>query len=153
MLAPVALQIGFRVFVLDDRADYASAVRFPIPIETRVGDIAMTLRGWPIDARTYVVIVTRGHRHDEAALRAVVDSPARYVGMIGSKRKIEVTFDDLRRSGVSDERLGRVRAPIGMDIRAVTAEEIAVSIAAELISVRRTTRRRSGEGPVPFDGG
>ncbi|RME39326.1 MAG: XdhC/CoxI family protein, partial [Planctomycetota bacterium] len=116
---------------------FANADRFPPPMRPVVGDIEETLRGFPIDASTYVVIVTRGHRHDERALAAVVDSPARYIGMIGSRRKIDVIFDGLRRRGVSGERLARVHAPIGLDIGAVTTDEIALSIAAQLVSVRR----------------
>ena len=87
--------------------------------------------------------------HDEAALKAVLDRPFRYVGMIGSRRKIKAIFDDLRHEGATEEQLGRVHAPIGLSISAVTVEEIAISIAAELISVRRAERRRAVEGPLP----
>ncbi len=152
VLAPMVAQIGFRVCVLDDRADYANADRYVSPIDTHVGDIAVTLRDWPIDANTYIVIVTRGHKHDEAALQAVVGSSARYIGMIGSRRKIAVVFDDLRQAGTTGEQLANVHAPVGLSINAVTAEEIAVSIAAELVSVRRSERRERVEGPFPVDG-
>jgi len=147
VLAAFAVRVGFRVTVVDERAEYASARRFPPPMHVAVGDIAATLRRLSIDAATYVVIVTRGHRHDEAALAAVLDSPARYIGMIGSRRKIDVIYEDLRAAGVADERLQRVHAPIGLDIGAVTAEEIALSIAAHLVAVRRQAHPMPVEGP------
>lgn len=148
-VADLAVPLGFCVTVLDDRSAYANAERFPPPITPLVGDIAKTLSDSPIDANTYIVIVTRGHQHDERALEAVLDSPARYVGMIGSHRKIDVIFEDLRHAGASDEQLARVHAPIGLSIGSVTTQEIAVSIAAELVSVRRAQRHRAVEGPFP----
>ncbi len=149
VLAAMAVSLGFRVHVVDDRADYANAERFPPPIRTVAGDIAKTLSSWKASAATYAVIVTRGHMHDEAALKAVLDHPFRYVGMIGSRRKIKAIFDDLLHQGATEEQLGRVHAPIGLSISAVTVEEIAVSIAAELISVRRAERHQAVEGPLP----
>ncbi|MEK6798080.1 MAG: XdhC family protein [Planctomycetota bacterium] len=140
VLAQMVHTLGFRVVVLDDRADHASLKRFPLPIQVVIGDIAEMLGGFPINANTYVVIVTRGHKHDERALAAVLDSPAKYIGMIGSRRKVKVTLDDLRRAGANEERLARVHAPIGLSIGSVTAEEIAVSIAAQLVAVRRSER-------------
>jgi xanthine dehydrogenase accessory factor len=148
-LAALMVPLGFRVSVVDDRGRFANATRFPPPIEPVVGDIAETLRRWPIDANTYVVIVTRGHRHDEQALAAVLDSRARYIGMIGSRRKIAVIYEDLQRQGKTQKQLDRVHAPIGLHIKAVTPAEIAVSIAAELISVRRADYHGVVEGPVP----
>ncbi len=149
VLARITLPLGFDLHVLDDRADYANADRFPPPIRTTAGDIVAVLSECPVDPNTYIVIVTRGHKHDEQALRAVLDSPARYVGMIGSRRKIKVIFDDLRHDGATNAQLQRVHAPIGLDINAVTTEEIAVSIAAELVSVRRADSRSVVEGPIP----
>jgi xanthine dehydrogenase accessory factor len=149
IIARMAVPLGFRVCVIDDRGEYANPDRFPAPIRPVVGDIAETLRDRPIGANTYLVIVTRGHNHDEQALRAVLGRPSKYVGMIGSRRKIAVIFDDLRHAGVSPTELDRVHAPIGVNIGAVTPEEIAVSIAAELVAVRRATRRRAVEGPFP----
>jgi len=135
-LARVVSRLGFDVVVIDDRADLASPARFP---ESRmvVGEIDTELRRFPIDSRTYVVIVTRGHKHDGQALAAVVDSPARYVGLIGSKRKIHKIYEDLEHAGIAREMLERVYAPIGLDIAAVSVEEIALSIAAELVAVKR----------------
>jgi xanthine/CO dehydrogenase XdhC/CoxF family maturation factor len=147
-LAPLMVPLGFRVSIIDDRTDFANAERFPPPMEPVVGDINKTLEDWAIDANTYVVIVTRGHKHDERALLAVIDSPAKYIGMIGSKRKIAVIFEDLMHEGVPKEKLDRVHAPIGIAIRCITPEEIALSIAAELVSVRRERYRRMVEGPL-----
>ena len=150
VIAGLAVPLGFDVHVIDDRADYANPQRFPPPVHTTAGPIDTTLEQLAPDGSTYVVIVTRGHKHDEKALQAVLDSPTKYIGMIGSRRKIAVTFDDLKHAGATDEQLARVHAPIGLSIGAVTTEEIAVSIVAELISVRRTDRRKIVEGPTPI---
>ncbi|MGH7179460.1 MAG: XdhC family protein [Tepidisphaeraceae bacterium] len=136
-LARIAGLLEFRITVIDDRADFASPERFPAARERIVGDIEAELRKVAIDDNTYVVILTRGHHRDGAALAAVVESPAKYVGLIGSKRKVKGIFDELASRGVSIERLQRVHAPVGYDIGAVSVPEIAVSIAAELIAVRR----------------
>ena len=138
-LAALAGPLGFRVAVVDDRPDCLSDARFPTIFSKLVGDIEAELRRFPVDAHTYAVIVTRGHRHDGAALAAVVESPARYVGLIGSKRKVRTILGDLAEAGVPRERLGRVHAPVGLEIGAVTPAEIAVSIAAELVAARRGT--------------
>jgi xanthine dehydrogenase accessory factor len=136
-LGRLAADLGFDLVVIDDRADYASAERFPSARATIVGDIEHELAKFPVDAATYFVIVTRGHRHDGRALAAVIDSPAAYVGLIGSRSKIKRIFKDLHAGGTAVDKLLRVRAPIGLDIGAVTVPEIAVSIAAELVAVRR----------------
>jgi xanthine dehydrogenase accessory factor len=136
-LAGVAGRMGFNVVVIDDRADLAAPARFP-GATCVVGEIETELAKYPVTPHTYVAIVTRGHRHDGRALAAVVGSPARYVGLIGSRRKVLTIFDDLHRNaGVPREQLARVHAPVGLDIGAVTPAEIAVSIAAELVAVRR----------------
>ena len=150
ILADMTVRLDFTVHVIDDRLEFANAQRFPHPIKPVVGDISGTLAEWPIDAGTYIVVVTRGHKHDEQALEAVLDSPARYIGMIGSRRKIKVIFDDLLHGGASKERLSRVHAPVGLDIGGVTVEEIALSIAAQLVSVRRSERHKAVEGPFPI---
>lgn len=136
-LADIASRAGFDVAVIDDRPDFVSPERFPGARQRIVGEIEVELARYPITPHTYVVIVTRGHRHDGRALGAVVGSAARYVGLIGSRRKIVTIFEDLHRHGVPREQLERVHAPIGLDLGAVTPAEIAVSIAAELIAVRR----------------
>lgn len=146
-VAKLAASLEFRVVVIDDRPDLMGRDRLPAPIETSVGDIASTLRKWPIDANTYVVVVTRGHQHDEQALHAVIDSPAKYLGLIGSRRKIKLIFDDLAELGVDRARLEQVHAPIGLSIGGVTVPEIAVSIAAQLVQVRRATYTKIVQGP------
>lgn len=148
VLANMMLPLGFSVFVIDDRSDYANEERFPPPIHTISGDIIPILSDQHIDTNTYIVIVTRGHKLDETALKAVIESPAKYIGMIGSRRKIHVIFDDLKQGGISEELLSRVNAPIGVDIGAVTTEEIALSIAAQLVEVRREERQHIVTGPI-----
>lgn len=149
VIAHMAVPTGFGVTVIDDREEFANPRRLQPPITPVVGDITQTLANWPIDANTYVVIVTRGHRHDERALAAVLDSPAKYIGMIGSRRKVDVIFRDLKRDGATDDQLERVHAPIGLPIHAVTVEEIAVSVMAQLIEVRRRDHHGLIEGPLP----
>jgi len=136
-VARLAVGLDFEVTVCDDRAEFANQERFPPPIKSLVGDIALTLREMDIDSNTFVVIVTRGHKHDEQALHAVIDSKARYVGMIGSRRKIKTIFDGLAALGVEREKLAGVHSPIGLPIGAVTVTEIAISIIAQLIEMRR----------------
>ena len=128
--------LDFDIAIVDDRADFASEERLPEADEIIIGDIATELRNYPITPLTYVVIVTRGHQHDESALHSVVESDARYIGLIGSRRKIKLIFDDLMEAGISTQRLQRVYAPIGLNINSKTVPEIAVSIAAQLIQIR-----------------
>jgi xanthine dehydrogenase accessory factor len=140
-LAGVARQMDFAVTVVDDRPDLLAADRFA-GCTCVAGAVDAELARLPLDERAYVVIVTRGHRNDAAALRAVVNSGAAYVGLIGSRRKVLTIFQDLLSQGVPRERLERVHAPIGLDVGAVTPGEIAVSIAAELVAVRRGAEDR-----------
>src|SRR5207244_10037325 len=100
----LAAKLDFGVIVIDDRPDYASEQRFPLAKQRIVGDIEKELRNFPIDPGTYIVIVTRGHRHDGQALHAVIDSPAKYIGLIGSKSKIKLIYDDLAANGVTIEK-------------------------------------------------
>jgi xanthine dehydrogenase accessory factor len=100
--------------------------------------MAATLRTIEITPQTYIVLITRGHQYDEPCLREVIHSPAKYIGMIGSKRRIKACFIRFRdEEGIPEELLKRVHAPIGLDIKAESPEEIALSIAAEMIKVRR----------------
>jgi xanthine dehydrogenase accessory factor len=136
-VARLAVDLDFAVTVIDDRADYASPERFPAPIRVIVDDIAAALVDHPIDASSYVVVVTRGHSRDHQALDAVVRRDAGYVGMIGSRRKSRMILSDLAGTGTSQELIDRVHTPIGVDIGAVTVPEIAVSIVAQLVQHRR----------------
>jgi len=137
-LADLADPIGFDVVVVDDREEFANRGRFPHVREIVVDDIPSSVHRYPVDEDTYVVIVTRGHRHEAAALRACINRPARYIGMIGSRRKVLMIFRELLEEGYTTlERLRRVRSPIGLDLGGHTVGEIALSIAAELVAVRR----------------
>jgi len=110
--------------------------RFPDAKRLLVGDIEETLRNYPITPRTYIVLVTRAHAHDVQGLRAIIDSPAPYIGMIGSQRRIWAVFKLLHEEGVPVEKLLRVRAPIGLDLGGSTPEEIALCIMAEITLLR-----------------
>jgi xanthine dehydrogenase accessory factor len=134
----LAAEADFDVWVLDDREQYASATRFPQAQRRIVGDIGGELKTLvaEISPSVYAIIVTRGHAHDEEALYHLVNTPAGYVGMIGSKRKIKLIFDDLIAKGIAREALERVHAPLGLDIGSQTVPEIAISIVAELIAHR-----------------
>ena len=138
-VAELAATVDFEVMVLDDRELYVSASRFPGARERFLGDIGSTLAGLKkskINRSTYCLIVTRGHGHDEEALYHLADSAAGYVGMIGSKRKIKLIFEDLVAKGVAPSLLERVHAPLGFEIGSQTVPEIAISIVAELIACR-----------------
>ena len=147
-LARLAVGLDFETRVIDDRADLMGPERLPAPIIPVVGDIEQALKDEAIDGETYVVIVTRGHKHDEQALHAVMGRGARYLGMIGSRRKVKLIFDDLLALGVDKAELERVHAPIGLAIGAVTVPEIAVSILAQLIQTRRESKPTRVDGPV-----
>ncbi|MCH8901284.1 MAG: XdhC family protein [Chloroflexi bacterium] len=136
-LAAMASQVGFSVAVLDDRAAFANIERFPTADQVICGDFVEELRRFSIDAHTYIVLVSRGHKQDELSLREVATSEAAYVGMIGSRRRVGAVLTHLTREGLPQEALARVHTPIGLDIGAETPEEIAVSIIAQIISVRR----------------
>jgi xanthine dehydrogenase accessory factor len=136
--------LGFRVHVLDDREKFASRDRFPAAIDLIVDDVESWLSHAAIRPTSYVVIVTRGHRHDLTALRTLAERPFRYLGMIGSRAKVARITDALEAAGVSKDWIARIRAPIGLRIGAVTPEEIAVSIVAEMIAVRRGADTENG---------
>ena len=136
-IARAATMVGFRVHVLDDREKFANRERFPDAASVTVDTIADWLARADLPASAYVVVVTRGHTHDLEALRALAGRPLRYVGMIGSRAKVTKITDALVGGGVSPEWLRGVHAPIGLRIGAVTPEEIAISIVAEMIAVRR----------------
>lgn len=138
-LANLALALGFDVTVLDDRQDFAQPARFVEGVSVLQLDLAQPIREVSISARSFVVMLTRAHKHDFDCLRVVLQQPVlpRYIGMIGSKRRVRAAFKALLQGGVSRELLAHVHAPVGIDIGAETPAEIAVSIAAELIQVRR----------------
>jgi xanthine dehydrogenase accessory factor len=135
-LASIAHLMRYSVSVTDDRASFASHERFPNAKRVLVGDIEKTLRNYPITPRTHIVLVTRAHAHDVQGLRAIIDSPAAYIGMIGSQRRVWAVFKLLHDEGVPAEKLLRVRAPIGLDLGGSTPEEIALCIMAEITRLR-----------------
>jgi xanthine dehydrogenase accessory factor len=132
-----ASNAGFDLIVTDDRASYATNQRFPTAQEIHVLDFDEAIQKLEPNEASYIVIVTRGHRDDMRLLRWAVQTRARYIGMIGSKRKVIGIFKTLQEEGLAAHLFERVHAPIGLDIGAVTPEEIAVAITAELIAVRR----------------
>jgi xanthine dehydrogenase accessory factor len=137
-LASLAHLMNFSVSVTDDRASFASRERFPTSKQLLVGDIESMLQNYPITPRTHIVLVTRAHAHDVQGLRAIIDSPAAYIGMIGSQRRVWAVFKLLHEEGVPAEKLARVRAPIGLDLGGSTPEEIALCIMAEIIMLRHS---------------
>jgi xanthine dehydrogenase accessory factor len=135
--ARLASVAGFAVTVVDDRATFADPARFPDGTQVEVAEIPVWLGDAEMSPRDYLVLVTRGHREDLAALRAALARNVAYIGLIGSRAKIARLFGLLADEGVDATRLRALHAPIGLDIGAVTPEEIAVSIVAELIAQRR----------------
>jgi xanthine dehydrogenase accessory factor len=138
-LAELGTTLGFAVTVLDDRDEFASVTRFPAAARVTVLDFNAPLKGLAIGPLTYVVLVTRAHKHDFDLLNALLDGDRqpRYIGMIGSRRRVRAAFTALLEGGMPKEKLEPVHAPVGLDIGAETPAEIAVSIAAELVRVRR----------------
>ena len=150
-LATIGAHVGFSVAVLDDREVYANPERFPMADKVMAGDFEELLRDFPIGSTTYIVMVSRGHKQDELALRSVLGRGARYVGMIGSKRRVSTVLRHMAEEGVPIGELEAVYTPIGFDLGAETPEEIAVSIVAELIAVRRAgSGRPMREGRPPI---
>ncbi|OGP95645.1 MAG: hypothetical protein A2157_09230 [Deltaproteobacteria bacterium RBG_16_47_11] len=135
-VAPLAKKVHFKVVIIDDREIFANRERFPEADEVIVSEFEKCFDRLNIGDSSYIVIVTRGHLYDGIVLEQAVESKARYIGMIGSKKKIGTLYQSLMKKGIAKETLGRVHAPIGIDINSETPEEIAVSIVAELIKVR-----------------
>jgi xanthine dehydrogenase accessory factor len=147
-LARAAEDAGFRVHVVDDREKFANRERFPGAHEIIVSPLAEWLHTADIPSSAFVAVLTRGHQHDLEGMRALAARDLRYLGLIGSRAKVARIFDALAAEGMPGECLARVRAPIGLDIGAVTPAEIAISILAEMIAVRRgiTDRSQSMKG-------
>jgi xanthine dehydrogenase accessory factor len=135
-LARLAAEVGFRIHVVDDREKFANAERFPAAAEIIVDDIPSWIARVSLPVHAYAVIVTRGHTNDLDALRALAPRELRYLGLIGSRAKVARIYDALTEERMPADTLTRVHAPIGLDIGAVTPQEIAVSILAELIAVK-----------------
>jgi len=137
-LAKIGKLLGFKIVVIDDRAEFANPQRFPEAGLILAEDFDKAFPKLKIDKASYVVIVTRNHQSDELVLELVLGTQAKYIGMIGSKTKNKAIFSHLLAKGISKELLDKVHAPIGLEIHAETPEEIAVSILAEIVKVRRT---------------
>ncbi len=136
-IARYAKGVHFRVTVCDDRSEYANPQRFPDADEIVVENAERTFDKMRVDDRSYIVIVTRGHKSDTTVLEQALKTRARYIGMIGSKRKTLTILEKFREQGVPQGQLDRVYSPIGVSIGAVTPEEIALSIVCELVKIRR----------------
>jgi xanthine dehydrogenase accessory factor len=142
-LAGLAHLLGFRTVVFDDRAEYANRDRFPQDEEILVEEFDTGLSALNITPNTWIVIATRSHESDAAALQAVLGSPAAYIGMLGSRRKVSLILKALREAGAREEQLARVYTPVGLDLGAETPEEIALSIMAEMIMLRQGGKGQS----------
>jgi xanthine dehydrogenase accessory factor len=146
-LVKVAKLLDYHVTVLDDRILFANRERFPDADDIRVGDMAAELKALSITPSTYIVLITRGHKYDEPCLREIIHGAAKYIGMIGSRRRIKACFERFKNEEkIAEEVIERVYAPIGLDINTETPEEIALSIMAEIIKVRRGGKARSLSG-------
>ena len=135
-VAHLAKWLGFRVAVSDDRAEFCNAETVPDADEFHPVTMNKLPKNLPIDKRTYLVLTTRGSSVDAAGLAPLLDSPAAYIGVIGSKRRWATTVKALKKKGVSEAKIARVHSPIGLELQAETPEEIAVSIMAEVLMVR-----------------
>jgi xanthine dehydrogenase accessory factor len=146
-LVEIAKILDFHVTVIDDRLLYANRERFPAADQVLVGDMAQMLHEMSITPACYIVLITRGHAYDEPCLREIIHSEAKYIGMIGSRRRIKACFQRFREQDkIPDELIERVYAPIGLDIGTETPAEIALSILGEVVKVRRGGKAASLSG-------
>jgi xanthine dehydrogenase accessory factor len=136
-LSKAAAMAGFATIIVDDREQFANRERFPEADEIHAGEYEAIFPKLPITSSSYIIIVTRGHRDDMRVLRWAVTTEARYVAMIGSKRKVISVVRELEKEGIPRSAFERISAPMGLEIGAVTPEEIAISVVAEMIAVRR----------------
>lgn len=136
-LAKTAAFVGFRVTVMDDRPEYANKDNFPDAYDVIVNEFSDVFSHIPANRNLYIVIATRGHNHDLDALRAALRTEARYIGLLGSRRKRALLFRTLEAEGFPKTSTGRIITPVGLDIGSITPEEIAISIVAQLIRERR----------------
>jgi len=137
-LSKVLTMAGFETTVVDDRETFANRERFPEAAEVLSGNYEELFDALPVTEASYIVIVTRGHRDDMRILRWASSTDAKYIAMIGSKRKVISVAKELEKEGIPPARLARIFAPMGLEIGAISPEEIAISVAAEMIAVRRS---------------
>ena len=136
-ISKIATMAGFATTVIDDREQFANRERFPEADDIHAGEYEEIFPKLGINDSSYIVIVTRGHRDDMRVLRWAIETPARYISMIGSKRKTLGVMKEIMKEGIPREAFDRIHAPMGLDIGATSPEEIAVSVVAEMIAVRR----------------
>ncbi len=136
-LSKVATLAGFGTVIVDNRESFANRDRFPEAVDIHAAEYEEIFPSLPINETSYIIIVTRGHRDDMRVLKLSLGTPARYLAMIGSKRKVINVIRELVKEGIPREAFERVHAPMGLDIGAISPEEIAISVAAEMIAVRR----------------
>jgi xanthine dehydrogenase accessory factor len=136
-VAEIVQILGFRIVVVDDRIKYANLERFPRADALIVDTWDQALAKLTVTDSSYLLIVTRGHDYDLTCLRFALKTPARYIGLMGSRRKIKLFYETLEKEGFNPALFHRVHAPVGIEIGSETPEEIAVSIAAQLIQVRK----------------
>ncbi len=150
-VADIAQRIGFKVVVVDDRESFANRDRFPDVDEVFLSEFSEAFENLSVDENCYILVVTRGHKHDQAATEAAIKTEARYVGLVGSRRKIKLIVEALLEKGFSADLFEKLYAPIGLDIGSETPEEIAVSVAAELIAVEKGVHVRSPKQQFSLD--
>jgi len=136
-LCPLAKQAGFQVVVVDNRSEFANSQRFPDASQIIADEYNKTFESLNFTDRTFIVIVTHGHQHDEEVLHNCIQKPFAYLGMIGSKNKVFTTFKRLKEKGISSELISKVHSPIGLKIGSETPFEISISILAEIIAIRQ----------------
>jgi xanthine dehydrogenase accessory factor len=136
-LSKVATIAGFATVVIDNRDSFANRERFPEAQDVHAAEYEEVFPKLPINETSYIIIVTRGHRDDMRVLQLAIETPARYIAMIGSKRKVLNVIRELEKQGISRAAFERIHAPMGLDIGAISPEEIAISVTAEMIAVRR----------------
>jgi xanthine dehydrogenase accessory factor len=142
-VADIAQKVAFKVVVVDDRETFANRARFPDVDEVVLSEFSEAFEHVSVDENCYILVVTRGHKHDQAATEAAIRTSARYVGLVGSRRKIKLIVEALLEKGLSADQFEKLYAPIGLDIGSETPEEIAVSVAAELIAVEKGVHVRT----------
>ncbi|MCZ6538713.1 MAG: XdhC family protein, partial [Chloroflexi bacterium] len=135
-ISRIAETLGFRIFIIDDREDFSNPDRFPEAEQTIVSDYGSAFEKLPIGTNSFIVIATRGHRYDASATAAAMRTPASYVGLLGSRRKTILIYEELFALGFTMEQVQSVRSPVGLSISARTPEEIALSIMAEIVAFR-----------------
>lgn len=132
----LAVVLGYYIIIIDDRAETLTRTRFPQANELLLGDVMDLLNGCDIDADTSIIIASHHHKHDEKALQAVVNSPARYIGVLGNKRKVTAYFSRLNSMGIDEARMERVHVPIGLDLGGQKSVEIALAVMAEIQAIK-----------------